>query len=215
MLLRLSILLFLMPSLHAQVAKQIRVEYRKGEAGVYTAFLMNSHSAAATAYIAQATYRLESRQQATAWGGDSYSTPLGGTEIPAHAESESNSLPPKGQPLTSGIVAVIYEDGFSEGDEDVVQMLLAGRRRTLTDLNQLVPVLERSLDRPTILTTAANLRAADLAEASKLDELITVPGVKHQYFMTAVPSQLLRDQHPRPAIYREWLERLHASKPPL
>ncbi len=215
MLLRLSVFLVLLPASQAQVAKQIRVEYRKAAADVYTAFLINSHPAAATAYIAQATYRLEGKQQATAWGGDSFSSPQGGTEIPAHAQSESNSLPPKAQPLTSGIVAVIYEDGFSEGDEDVVQMLLAGRHRTLTDLNQLLPALARSLDRPGILATAASLRAADMAEAAKLDDLITVPGVKHQYFMTAVPAQLMRDQHPMPALYREWLERVRSSKPPL
>jgi len=215
MLLRLTVFLVLLPASQAQVAKQIRVEYRKAETGVYASFLINDHPTAATAYIAQATFRLEGKQQATAWGGDSFSSPQGGTEIPAHAESESNSLPPKAQPLTSGILAVIYEDGFSEGDEDVVQMLLAGRHRTLTDLNQLLPMLARLLDRAGVVATAANLRAADMAEAAKLDDLITVPGVKHQYFMAAVPAQLMRDQRPLPALYREWLERLRASKPPL
>ena len=199
----------------AQVVKQFRVEYRRQPNGVYSAFLINKYAAPVTAYIAQATFRLQGKQQPTAWGGDSYSYPDGGTEIPAGFESESNALPAGAEPLTSGMVAVIYADGFSEGDENVVQMLLAGRRRTLGDLNMLLPELAKTAEHGALLKVAATLRAADLQEAAKLDELITVPGVKHQYFMTAVPGWLMRDQKPATATYERWRANVMASKPAL
>lgn len=213
MVLRILVLLVVCNALGAQVVKQFHVEYRKQPAGTYTAFLVNRYKAAATAYIAQATYRLAGKQQPTAWGGDSYSYPDGGTEVPAGFESESNALPPGATPLTTGVIAVIYEDGFSEGDEDVVQMLLAGRRRSLGDVSQVLLELEKGVDKPAVLKLAAGLRAADMQEAAKLDDLITVPGVKHQYFMTAVPAWLMRDQAPVMDTYRRWRARLVASKP--
>jgi len=215
MVLRIVMLLLFGNVLGAQVVRQFHVEYRKGATGVYAAFLVNRYKAAATAYIAQATYRLEGKQQPAAWGGDSYSYPDGGTEIPAGFESESNSLPAGAQPLTSGVIAAVYADGFSEGDENVVQMLLAGRRRTVTDLNQLLPQLEKATDHAALVKIAAAMRAADVAEAAKLDELITVPGVKHQYFMTAVPAWLVRDKDPKVETYRRWLVNVMASKPGL
>ena len=216
MVLRILILLLFGDLLAAQVVKQFHVEYRKQPAGGYTAFLINRYKAAATAYIAQATYRAEGKQQPTAWGGDSYSYPEGGTEVPAGFESESNALPAGAVPLTSGVIAVIYEDGFSEGDENVVQMMLAGRRRSVEDINQLIPKLRQGLDKAAVLTVAAGLRSADIQEAAKLDDLITVPGVKHQYFMTAIPAWLLRERdQPAVALYQRWHDRLLASKPAL
>ena len=195
-------------SLAAQVVKQFHVEYRKQPTGVYTAFLVNRYAAAATAYIAQSTFRIEGKQQPTAWGGDSYSYPDGGTEVPSGFESESNSLPAGAVPLTSGVIAVIYEDGFSEGDENVVQMMLAGRRRSLSDVTSVLAALEKSSEKGELLRVAAQLRAADLREAANLDEFITVPGVKHQYFMTAVPAWMARDQKPEAATYKRWRARL-------
>jgi len=109
----------------------------------------------------------------------------------------------------------LEEDGFSEGDQDVVQMILAGRKRSLADVTQLLPELDKGLDKATLAKLSATLRAADLQEASKLDELITVPGVKHQYFMTAVPAWLMRDQKVEPGTYRRWRARLAVSKPTL
>ncbi len=215
MVLRLLVCLWISQALAAQVVKQFHVEYRKQPSGVHKAFLVNGYTAAATAYIAQATYRLEGKQQPTAWGGDSYSYSDGGTEVPAGFEAESNALPAGAVPLTSGVVAVIYEDGFSEGDQDVVQMLLAGRRRSLEDLNALLPVLEKGADQPAIIKWSAETRKADLAEAAKLDDLVTVPGVKHQYFMSAVSGWLGRDPKPDADTYRRWRARLAVSKPAL
>ncbi len=215
MVLRILLLLVVAGDLTAQVVKQFRVEYRKQPTGAYSAFLVNRYAAAATAYIAQATYKVEGKQQPTAWGGDSFSYPDAGTEVPAGFESESNSLPAGAVPLTSGVIAVIYEDGFSEGDQDVVQMILAGRKRSLADVTQLLPELDKGLDKAALAKLSATLRAADLQEASKLDELITVPGVKHQYFMTAVPAWLMRDQKVEPGTYRRWRARLAVSKPAL
>lgn len=215
MLLRLALLLACGNLLFAQVARQFRVEYRKQESGIYTAHLINHYTAPVTAYIAQGTYKLEGKQQPTAWGGDSYSYPDGGTEIPAGFEADSNSLPSGAEPLTSGVIAVIYADGFSEGDENVVQMMLAGRHRTMIDLNLLLLELAKPSDRETLIKLAASLRAADLQEAAKLDEMVTVPGVKHQYFMTAVPAWLARDKTPHADTYLQWQKNLMASKPAL
>ncbi len=215
MVLRILLCLLASQALTGQVVKQFHVEYRKQESGAQKAFLVNGYQAAATAYIAQATFRLQGKQQPTAWGGDSYSYPDGGTEVPAGFEAESNGLPTGAVPLTSGVVAVIYEDGFSEGDQDVVQMLLAGRRRSLEDLNALLPVLDKGADQPAIIKWSAETRKGDLAEAAKLDDLVTVPGLKHQYFMTAISGWLGRDPKPDVAVYRRWRARLAASKPTL
>ncbi len=212
MVLRLILLLACAAALQGQVARQFKVAYRTGANGLPTAYLKNLYSAPVTAYIAQATFRFEGKQQPTAWGGDSYSYPDGGTEIPAGFEVESNSLPAGAEPLTSGVVAVIYQDGFAEGDDNVVQMMLAGRRRTLVDL---AIVLKELTKRPNVAMLAASLKAADLQEAAKLDELITVPGVKHQYFMTAVPAWLARDKNPVAETYLRWEKNVRASKPAL
>ena len=213
--LRITILLVCGSSLFAQVARQFHVEYRKQASGIYAARLINSYKAPVTAYIAQATYRLEGKQQPAAWGGDSYSYPDGGTEIPPGFEAESNSLPPGAEPLTSGVIAVIYADGFAEGDEAVVQMMLAGRRRTLIDLKKVLAEIDKLNDVTAVAKVAAALKAADLAEAAQLDDMITVPGVKHQYFMTAVPAWLGRDKMPSAATYSRWLKNIIDSKPAL
>lgn len=215
MLLRITILLVCAGSLFAQVARQFHVEYRKQANGVYAARLINKYKAPVTAYIVQATYRLEGKQQPAAWGGDSYSYPDGGTEIPPGFEAESNSLPPGAEPLTSGVIAVIYADGFAEGDEAVVQMMLAGRRRTLTDLKQVLGEMDKLRDAAAVAKMAASLKTADLAEAAQLDDMITVPGVKHQYFMTAVPAWLGRDKAPNAVTYSRWLKSVMESKPAL
>lgn len=215
MVLRILILLLFCLSLSAQVVKQFKVEYRKDAAGNYNAYLINKYKAAATAFILQATYQLEGKQQPTAWGGDSYLYPDGGSEVPAGFESQSTPLPPGATPLTAGVIAVIYNDGFSEGDEDVVQMFLAGRKRSLADVNQVLQDFDKGVSKPMMSKLAANLRAADLQEAAKLDGMITVPGVKHAYFMTAVPAWLLKDQAPSADTYQRWRARLVASKPAL
>jgi hypothetical protein len=80
----------------------------------------------------------------------------------------------------------------------------------------LIPKLQQGLDKAAVLVAAAGLRSADMQEAAKLDDLITVPGVKHQYFMTAVPAWLMRERdQPRAALYQRWRDRLLASKPAL
>lgn len=191
------------------------MEYRPAANGTYVSYLINKYQAPVTAYIAQGTYRLQGKQQPTAWGGDSYSYPDSGTEVPARGETQSNSLPPGAEPLTSGVIAVIYEDGFSEGDENVVQMLLAGRRRTLIDLNQVIARLAGPHDSIAMSQLAVTLRTGDLREAATLDEMVTVPGVKHQYFMTAVPAWLQRDKLPMSETYLRWLQRVQSSKPAL
>jgi hypothetical protein len=226
----LSLLIAL--ELCAQVAKQIHVEYRKNDRGTYTSYIRNNHGAPTTAYIAQSTYRFKGQQQPSAWGGDTLAYPQGGNEVPPHQEIESNGLQPGAEPLTCGIMAVIYADGFSEGDEDVVQMLLSGRHRSTVDLAQVIPWLKQTaagtMDGAALLQQLEALRKKDMAEAAQLDDLIDVPGVKHQYFMSAVPGNALQFfksmKSPEEvrglagvlaSQYEQWLGALKASKPPV
>ncbi|MDQ6706778.1 MAG: hypothetical protein M3Z85_12480 [Acidobacteriota bacterium] len=208
----------------AQPARDLALEYRKTEKGIYSAVLRNRHTAAATAYIAQASYRLQGKQQPTAFGGDSMAYPSGGYALPPDSSSETgNSLPSGAEPLTTGIMAAIYADGFTEGDPSVVQMLLSGRHRSLLDLPRAIELIDQAvsgkLDTASVLKEFEAMRSRDSAEAKQLDEMISVPGVRHGIFMTAVPSYaLVAMQGARPpetlrAECRKWLETLLDSKP--
>jgi hypothetical protein len=203
--------------------KGLRLDYRNEGDGPWNAFIRNNRPAAATAYIAQATFRLDGRQQPTAFGGDSLAYLNGGLELaPSSQTATGNSLPAHAVVLTTGFIAVIYADGVTEGDEDVVTMLLSGRHRALADLRECVPALEKVVNgEMTAAALAAKLnemKARDLAEAARLDDLITVPGVKHRYFMGSVPTQTLPLLQAGGATallpqYREWIKRLESSKP--
>jgi hypothetical protein len=213
--------------LHAQVTRELKVEYRKSDRGLYTAYIQNKHGADATAYIAQATFRYQSKQTPTAWGGDSFSYPGGGSPLPAKSTTNTNAtLPMGGEPLTTGVIAVIYADGFSEGDEAVVQMMLAGRHQSYLDLTLAIDLLQQAaeskLDAAAVTRAFEQMRSRNIAEATKLDELITVPSVKHRIFMAAVPNNALAmlqggdlQTIARAMLlqYREWQETLRNSKP--
>src|SRR2546423_11896931 len=80
--------------LPAQVVRELRVEYRKSDRGVYTAYIENKHPADATAYIAQATFRYQAKQVPAAWGGDSFSYPGGGFPLPAKCPTTTDSTLP-------------------------------------------------------------------------------------------------------------------------
>ncbi|MDQ6665479.1 MAG: hypothetical protein M3Z23_13940 [Acidobacteriota bacterium] len=213
-------------SLPAQPARDLTLEYRKTEKGIYSAVLRNRHATAATAYIAQASYRLQGKQQPTAFGGDSMAYPSGGYALPPGSSNDTgNSLPPEAEPLTTGIMAAIYADGFTEGDPSVVQMLLSGRHRSLLDLPRAIQFLDQAasgkLDSASVMKEFEGMRNRDSAEAKQLDEMISVPGVRHGIFMTAVPSyalamlQAARPPETLSAECRKWLETLRDSKPPV
>lgn len=213
-------------TLPAQPARDLALSYRKTEKGTYSAVLRNKHAAAATAYIAQASYRLQGKQQPTAFGGDTMAYPSGGYVLPPNSSSETgNSLPPGAEPLTTGIMAAIYADGFTEGDQSVIQMLLSGRHRSFLDLPRTIQLLDQAasgkIDGASLVKQFEEMRKSDAAEAKQLDELISVPGVRHGIFMTAVPSYALTmlqsDRGPGElrAECRKWLETLRESKPPV
>lgn len=217
--------------LGAQPARDLRMEYRKTDRGGYTAILKNQHGAAATAYIAQATFRHEGKQHPTAFGGDTMAYPSGGYPLPPGSVTDTNNaLPPGAEPLTTGIMAVIYADGYTEGDQSVIQMLLAGRHRSYLDLPSAIQWLEQAasgkMDGPALKRKFQEIRDRNLAEAKQLDEMISVPSVRYAIFMTAVPSHALgtlqtiqKPEELLPATltlaaeYRKWLAMLRESKP--
>ena len=223
---------FLAPlPLQAQPARDLRMEYLKTARGVYAAILKNQHGSAATAYIAQATFRHEGKQQPTAWGGDTMAFPSGGYPLPPGAVTETNNaLPPGAEPLTTGIMAAIYADGYTEGDQSVIQMLLAGRHRSCLDLPAAIQWLDLAasgkMESAALNRKFQEMRDRNLAEAKQLDELISVPSVRYAIFMTAVPNHALGilqavlkpDDLQALAItlaadYRKWLSMLRESKP--
>jgi hypothetical protein len=225
--------LFLATTLPGQVARRLHLEYKGDSHGVWTAFLTNEHDAEATAYIAQATFRYRGKQTPTAFGGDTMQFPEGGVAIPPRATIDSGrSLPAGSEPLTTGIIAVIYADGFTEGDQAAVQMLLSGRHRSLLDLPDangwLHEAVEGRADRTTVFQHFQQMRDSDRAEAASLDSLIEVPSLKHVYFMGAVPNHALSTLGNVPpgtafrraagmllAQYETWLKTLRESKPQL
>ena len=218
-------------AVHAQPARDLRMEYRKTERGGYTGILKNQHGAAATAYIAQATFRHEGKQHPTAWGGDTMAFPSGGYPLPPGSVTDTNNaLPPGAEPLTTGIMAAIYADGYTEGDQSVIQMLLAGRHRSYLDLTPAIQWLEQAaagkMDGPALNRKFQEVRDRNLAEAKQLDDLISVPSVRYAIFMTAAPNHaigmLQTVQKPDgllpvaltlAAEYRKWLALLRESKP--
>ncbi len=213
-----------MPLGAQQVARDLKVEYKKTGEGTFTAFLHNKHKADATAYIAQATFRIDGKQKPTAFGGDTLANPGGGYPLLPDSVTEGNSLPPHSEPLTAGVLAVIYADGFSEGDEDGVQMMLAGRHRSYLDLQKALALLREAAEGKilpvVLLQRFEEMRKADAADADQLDEMIDIPSLRHKYFMSAVPSNAVRMlQNPQvsiPAIqaqFEQWMQALAVSKP--
>ena len=207
--------------------EQVHLQYRRNGAGAWSAFIRNNHRTAATAYIAQATFRQNGKQKPTAFGGDSLGFAGGYGELPPGEETDTgHGLPGDAVVLTQGFIAVIYADGSSEGDEDVVAMLLSGRHRAYVDLGDCLPKLEQAatgkLDMQALNAFFESMKTGDQAEGAKLDELIDVPGVKHRYFMSAVPTQALslleNGNTPDQAALvlaecKGWRKRLAESKP--
>jgi hypothetical protein len=92
----------------------------------------------------------------------------------------------------------------------------------LADLRECIPLLESAqkgeLPSAALVAKLEEMKKRDQAEAGRLDELITVPGVKHRYFMSAVPTQLVPLAQGGEAAsllpqLRDWQKRLAESKP--
>ncbi len=207
--------------------KDFRLEYRKTPSGAYTAILHNDHSAAVTAYIAQAAYDESGRERHTSLGGDTLGFTNGQeSELPAHRDMDTgHSLPlGAGPPAATRILAVIYADGATEGEDEVVAMLLAGRHRAYADLQKSIPALEKALGAdsklPSLLALFQSMQARDEAEGESLDELQDAPGrMRYRFFLSAVPAQgmqfLQAGEPPAQLLarFRVWRDRLAASKP--
>jgi hypothetical protein len=210
---------------------QLQLEYRANASGFRSAVIHNLHRAAATAYIAEAWFASSGRDRRSAFGGDSLSSADGGgIEVPASSDrAMSQTLPRDAASQSTGFVAAVWADGHSEGDEDVVAMMLSGRQQSFKDLKECLPVLEKAArgeTSPADLTRLfQNMQTRDLKEASDLDEMVAYSGLRYRFFMNAVPAQalnilpqgggdagqvqLLLEQ------FRAWKKRLEDSKPAL
>jgi hypothetical protein len=207
--------------------KELQLEYRPTDSGYKVAVIHNQHPAAATAYIAEAYFQNGGRDRRSAFGGDSMSyADGGGLEVAASSDKTTGqTLPRNASPDSTGFVAAIYADGFTEGDEDVVSMVLSGRQRSYKDLKECLPALERAArgEMPVEALTHVfeQMQTRDTAEAAKLDDMVAFSGMKYRFFMTAVPQQALQmlqggDAAAARAMlepFRAWMKRLDESQP--
>lgn len=207
--------------------KELTLEYKPSLDGSRRAVVHNKHGAAATAYLAEAYVETVEGQRLTSFGGDSLDYPDGGgIEIPGNSEKTMpNSLPPGFDTRSTGFMVAVYADGFTEGDEDIVAMILSGRQRALRDLNECLPKLEKAAASGATAAELAHtfeaMRSRDRDEAQKLDGMTARSGVRYRYFMTAVPEHALETlggQAGAGALlkpFREWRTKLMQSKPSL
>lgn len=206
--------------------KDMVLEYKRGAGGTYTAVIHNHHPTAATAYIAEAYFDSGTgREQRTAFGGDSLShLDGGGIEVHPGDQSMGYSLPPGAAPTSTGFPAAIYADGYTEGNEDVVSMLLSGRARSYADLKALIPVLEKlarnEIAQDEVIQVVQKMAAHDRDDGKDLDGMVANSGLRYQFFMGAVPAQAMERLQSgagagMAAEFRAWLKRLEESKPSL
>ena len=213
---------FVACSIAGAAVQDLQLEYRKNASGVYTAVFKNRHSAPATAYIAQAAFDQGQRERHASLGGDTLGF-TNGEELafPAGRETDTGrTLPGNAPPNVTRVLAVIYADGVTEGDDEVVSMLLSGRHRALADLNESIPELEKVSRPEALLAFFQAMESKDQAESASLDDLQDAPGrMRYRFFMSAVPAravQMLQGSG-SPAVllkeFRDWQKRLAASKP--
>lgn len=209
--------------------KELTLEY-KSIGGVLRAVVHNGHRAAATAYIAEAFLQTREGERLNAFGGDSLAYPDGGgIEVPSSTTKTMNdSLPPGSSPDSTGFSAAVYADGFTEGDEDIVAMILGGRQRSLSDLNECLPALAKAAkaqgELPELLRKLEAIRKRDETESAKLDGMTARSGLRYRFFMTAVPDHALEELNAAssPADVKrvlqkfdEWKRKLEQSRPSL
>lgn len=209
--------------------KELTLEYKPTLNGGRQAVVHNLHGAAATAYLAEAYVETADGQRLTSFGGDALEYPDGGgIEVPAKTEKAMpNSLPPGYDTRSTGFMVAVYADGFTEGDEDIVAMILSGRQRALSDLNECLPKLEKAaagaMTAEELSRQFEAMRSRDRAQAATLDGMTARSGVRYRYFMTAVPDHALEaltgfgrsDLSGLAKQFRDWRVKLQQSKPGL
>ncbi len=216
---------FGVPAIHAQPTN-LRLEYRKTDGGTYSAFLINQRASAVTAYIAEASYQEGLRERHTALGGDTLGFTNGqDAELPPRSQTDTGRpLPRNAVAGATRILAAIYSDGQTEGSDQVVAMLIAGRHRAFADLTECLPAVTKaaggSMNTEALAAVFTKMQARDVAEGASLDEMEDAPGrMRYRYFLSAVPAQALQslqsaaDPKRLLAELTEWHKRLAASKP--
>ena len=202
--------------------KDLRLEYKKNAAGIYTAVLQNRRSVAVTAYLAQANYEEGYRERHSAIGGDTlgFSNGEDAELAPMKDTDTGRTLPRNGPASATRVLAAIYADGVTEGEDEVIAMLLSGRHRAFVDLNESLRMLTQSPQPENLLGFFQAMEARDQEEGASLDDLQDAPGrMRYRYFMSAVPvSALQRLQSGGNAAslqvrFQEWRKRLEVSKP--
>jgi hypothetical protein len=206
--------------------KDMVLEYKRSANGAYTAVIHNHHHSAATAYVAEAYFDgAGGREQRTAFGGDSLGhLDGGGIEVHPGDQEMGYALPGGSSASSTGFSAAIYADGYTEGNEDIVNMLLSGRARSYADLKQLIPELDRfakqQLTQDDVMKLLDRMMARDKEDGRDLDSMVARSGLRYQFFMGAVPSQAIErlqagDGPKMAAEFGAWLKRLEDSKPSL
>jgi hypothetical protein len=206
------------------MAHDLTVEYVRDSAGVYQAHLHNARNSAVTAYLVQASMHLGGRERHTAFGGDTLGFANGSSaELPPHSDSTpGHTLPHGAEPAALYVAAVIYADGSTEGDEEIVAMLISGRHRAWADLKESIPALEKSaagqLPVDQLVVMFEKMQARDQSEGSELDQMLEISNLKYSYFISAVPTMAIGmlqggDASGTLARFRDWQRRLSASKP--
>lgn len=210
---------------------QLQLEYRANGSGFRTAVIHNLRPAPATAYIAEAWFASSGRDRRSAFGGDSLGyVDGGGIEVPASSDRVMNqNLPRDAGSQSTGFVAAVWSDGYTEGDEDVVAMMVSGRQQSYKDLKECLPALENAasgrIKPEELMGLFDGMQARDQKEASALDEMVAYSGLHYRFFMAAVPTQALNtlqasggDASQAKVLlgqFRGWKKRLEESKPAL
>jgi hypothetical protein len=206
--------------------KDMVLEYKRSPNGSFTATIRNHHAAAATAYVAEAYFDSGAgREQRTAFGGDALGhLDGGGIEVQPGDHNMGYSLPPGAAATSTGFSAAIYADGYTEGNEDVVSMLLSGRERSYEDLKELIPALDKlahnQMGQEELMKILDRMMARDREDGKELDDRVARSGLRYQFFMGAVPSQAIERLQTSAgagmaADFRAWLKKLETSKPSL
>jgi hypothetical protein len=207
--------------------KDMVLEYRPNANGALVAVIHNHHAAAATAYVAEAYFDSGAggHEQRTAFGGDALGhLDGGGIEVHPGDQNMGYSLPGGANPTSTGFSAAIYADGYTEGNEDIVSMLLSGRAQSYADLKQLIPELEKldhhQITQDDVIKMLERMAAKDKAEGKDLDSMVARSGLRYQFFVGAVPAQAMEKLQAGAGTaiapeFRAWLKRLEESKPSL
>jgi hypothetical protein len=151
----------------------------------------------------------------------------GNIEVQASSDRNMNQIIPRDAGSQStGFVAAVWADGYTEGDEDVVSMMLSGRQQSYKNLKEALPALEKSargeVNAAELTKLFAAMQARDEKEASELDEMVAYSGLHYRYFMAVVPAEATNrlqaggDSGRVKALLAEfqaWKKRLEETKP--